>query len=258
MKKYLASTIIALSLLVPCFAQADITTGLQGWWKFDEGSGTISNDSSGNGHTGTNIGTSTYLTGKIGPYAINFNGTSQTVATTFQTSYNDFSACAWYNAQGTQGHTNVRIFDTNYQLGYWVGSNGANTWGGGVLKSSAPYGIFVTLSDGSWHHICEVRAGTLETIYGDGGAVKATSTVSASQIGTYQLGIGCESQNVSCVSYFKGYLDDARIYNRALSAADVSELYAYTGLTSGNVWMAFQVLKTSFFRVLKGSVLKIQ
>lgn len=37
------------------------TTNLQGWWKFDEGSGTTANDSSGNSRTGT-ITAATYST----------------------------------------------------------------------------------------------------------------------------------------------------------------------------------------------------
>ena len=47
-------------------ARADITTGLVGWWKFDEGSGTAAGDSSGNNNTGTLTNGPTWTTGKIG------------------------------------------------------------------------------------------------------------------------------------------------------------------------------------------------
>src|SRR4030042_5775961 len=51
------------------------TTGLVGYWKFDEGSGTTATDSSGNGNTGAWNGTgSRWATGKVGSYAGQFNG----------------------------------------------------------------------------------------------------------------------------------------------------------------------------------------
>ena len=42
------------------------TNGLIGYWKLDEGSGTLTVDSSGNGNTGTINGTPTWTTGKNG------------------------------------------------------------------------------------------------------------------------------------------------------------------------------------------------
>jgi len=62
-----------LSLFSCCFAflplavhAQDITTGMVGHWKFDEGSGTSAVDSSGNNNTGTLTNGPTWTTGKIG------------------------------------------------------------------------------------------------------------------------------------------------------------------------------------------------
>ena len=46
--------------------------GLVGWWSFDEGSGTVAGDSSGNGNTGTIYG-ATWVTGIYGK-ALSFDG----------------------------------------------------------------------------------------------------------------------------------------------------------------------------------------
>ncbi len=46
--------------------------GLVGWWRFDEGSGTIAGDSSGNGNNGTIYG-ATWVAGKYGQ-ALSFDG----------------------------------------------------------------------------------------------------------------------------------------------------------------------------------------
>jgi hypothetical protein len=47
--------------------------GLVGWWKFDEGSGTVAYDSSGNGNDGNLTNGPTWTTGKIGG-ALSFDG----------------------------------------------------------------------------------------------------------------------------------------------------------------------------------------
>lgn len=54
-------------------AQADITTGLVGHWKFDEGAGTTANDSSGNNNTGTLSGAVWTIQGRFGQ-ALVFDG----------------------------------------------------------------------------------------------------------------------------------------------------------------------------------------
>ncbi|MCB1208707.1 MAG: hypothetical protein KDK97_05250 [Verrucomicrobiales bacterium] len=49
-------TFLALLLTLLPTAQADITSGLVGWWKMTEGSGTTVPDSSGNNNTGAITG----------------------------------------------------------------------------------------------------------------------------------------------------------------------------------------------------------
>ena len=47
--------------------------GLMGWWRFDEGSGTVAADSSGNNHAGVVSGSAVWTTGKVNS-ALDFNG----------------------------------------------------------------------------------------------------------------------------------------------------------------------------------------
>ena len=53
-----------------------LPSGLVGWWKFDEGSGTTAADSSGNGNTMNLVNGVSWVAGKIGD-AISANGTNQ-------------------------------------------------------------------------------------------------------------------------------------------------------------------------------------
>ena len=80
LKRIVAITMIVLicmsspSLLLPQLGHA-ATTGLVGYWNFDESSGTVAHDSSGNGNTGTTVGDPQWVTGVSGS-ALNFDGTT--------------------------------------------------------------------------------------------------------------------------------------------------------------------------------------
>jgi hypothetical protein len=139
--------------------------------------------------------------------------------------FGDFTACLWFKASATIDN-HERLIDKNYVNGFWIGRNGTgapNLWGGGVRESVAPYGIFVTLPDGQWNHICSIRSGTTHFIIGNGGAVSTSNTVSSSALSADTTALGTEY--VSGVSFFDGQIDDVRIYDRALSFAEVKSLY---------------------------------
>jgi len=63
---YLCSLILVLNLVL---STANAASKPIAWWKFDEGSGTMAYDSSGNGHDGTVLGTPEW-----GPGAEDFGG----------------------------------------------------------------------------------------------------------------------------------------------------------------------------------------
>jgi hypothetical protein len=213
----------------------DVTTGLAGWWKLDDGSGTSAADSSGNGNTGTLTGSPLpgWTTG-INGGALNFLASGSTyISTGYNTNLGDFTVCAWFNSSSDTA--SQRIVDKSYSGGFWLGhdtAGTANKWGGGVEESGAPYGINVTLNDGVWHHLCSVRSGTTHTIYGDGGAVTASNTVSAAPVDGSALTLGALTGGGG--NYFTGNIDDVRIYNRALNAQDIATLYYATGPLSGD------------------------
>src|SRR5665213_2140916 len=103
MKKLLL-LILPILFALPNFAHADITTGLVGWWKFDEGSGSTAIDSSGNGFNGTERTSPTYVVGKIGPYALSLNGTNQNVTTSYvQTGITQYTIAAWVKMTASSG-----------------------------------------------------------------------------------------------------------------------------------------------------------
>jgi hypothetical protein len=98
---------------------------------------------------------------------------------------------------------------------------------GGKVKSfrSGPYttdlesGVAV---DSRWHHVLAVYDDT-HLIYVDG-VLRGAQTI-ACQTAHSELTLGREVDPPGC--YFKGSLDDVRVYNRALPADEVKALYEY-------------------------------
>jgi len=204
-------------------------------WKLDEttsGGEDSVVDSAGNSH-GTPVG-SDGLNNKPqpsssvpevsfdNPRSLDFDGTDDYVLTTFTEELEDFTVCLWFYSDGAEV-AYERLLDKSHSGGFWLGrnDNNANSWGGGVKEGAPNYGRYVTLPDGQWNHLCSVRSGTTHTIIGNGGVVSTSGTVNGDPITAAPLYIGVRSD---LQRYFDGKIDDVRIYNRALSAGEISEL----------------------------------
>ncbi|MDQ3365196.1 MAG: LamG domain-containing protein [Myxococcota bacterium] len=74
-----------------------------------------------------------------------------------------------------------------------------------------------------WHHVAATYDGTAMTLYLDG-VLRDTIASTAAPHGASDVRIGCDV-NVGVVeSFFDGWIDDIRLYDRALSAAEVATL----------------------------------
>lgn len=187
--------------------------------------GTTWRDLSGNGNTSTLTNGPTYNSSNGG--SIVFDGVNDYVATPYNVSLTDFTACAWFRQIGTLiGYQ--RIMDKSYINGFWIGRNAStpNSWGGGVRESSPPYGRYITLTDGQWHYIVSRRQGTTHTILGDGITNTVSGTVSSTAFNTSALWLGVE--NPPGVTYFTGNIAQAQIYNRALTDSEILQNFNAT------------------------------
>lgn len=75
---HLICFVLIASALLASTGIAALPEGLVGYWKFDEGSGTLASDSSGVGNDGTLMGGPKWVDGHLG-YALELNGGSQLV-----------------------------------------------------------------------------------------------------------------------------------------------------------------------------------
>lgn len=96
----------------------------------------------------------------------------------------------------------------------------------GMIPSNPPSGSEITIADGEWHHVaCTWESGGTVALYIDGQAIWDTTAYSpnAWDCNLMTLGVANERSNRT----LNGYLDEFRMYNEALEAADIESIYDY-------------------------------
>tara|TARA_B100002019_G_scaffold274328_1_gene271166 strand:- start:2374 stop:3045 length:672 start_codon:yes stop_codon:yes gene_type:complete len=196
------------------------TDGLVGWWKFDEGSGTVAYDSSGNGHHGNLTNGPTWTVGQIGG-ALSFDGVNDHVRIgNVLNNITDLSFSLWFKPASIPTHHGYMVFKQHtYALtlassgGVHLNFGNGSDWGNVNLGTSA-------LELNKWYNVTATR---------ESGVMKAFIDINLLANKSYNTSSG---SNVSalCVggngaNSFNGLIDDVRIYDRALSAAEVQALY---------------------------------
>jgi hypothetical protein len=227
------------------------TSGLVGEWKLDETSGTTAVDTK-NSYDATVFGGAAFVTGRLGN-ALNLdNGTAGTGGKYAQMPSNatldvvqegDYTISAWFYAHSVppnQSATNkywAIVVKAGYHMGLVYGVD-QKFWmrhylAGPAIKDASSASTYPA---NTWHHVAGVvsKAGGTVTLYVNG-AVAGTRTFvadsAALDYGTTRFRIGKGSSDWAA----DGKVDQVRIYNRALSAAEVSDLFNETTGTAPTV-----------------------
>ena len=200
------------------FLRDSLTQGLVGHWKFDEGSGPTAADASGNGNDGTVEGAT--FTVDEGRPALQFDGVDDYV---------------------TAGNAGIPTGNSARTITAWVKRNVNVThcfvgWGRNSENNSSEIlwdrGFFFRgyandlRSPGDmqqldrWYHVAATHDSTTLKLYVDGvevaRAAKELNTIAAD----VQIG-----KSVNGIFHFTGLISDVRIYDRALSEAEIQLLY---------------------------------
>src|SRR3990167_3483110 len=213
--------------------QQNLSNGLVGYWKMDEGAwADVASevvDSSGNALHGRGKNGATTTGGKFGNGGA-FDGTNDyaTIADSDTLSPTNKSLSAWVKF-GALGTNDIIVYKSSeYGLSYGFTDAGCTAsrfnfafYGGGwycANSTTAP-------STGVWYHVQGTYDGTNIRLYING-ALEATTTVNAPSNNATAFDIG--SYSVDATTYaFNGTVDEVRLYNRALSPAEVSQLYNF-------------------------------
>ena len=213
---------------------AAVTNGLVGWWKLDgNAKDETANHNDGTVNNFTLDGTTNgWMAGKFGQ-GLKFNGTNTFVNKVGFTGLANINSnqtiSAWFNnSNGAAVQDIVTIGNASTAANQFRLNGGkleVSKWGGSISISSSS-----TLAFNIWHLGTFTYDGTNARLYVDGSLV-ATNLTSLQSMPTYNFYLGTYS-GTSGAEFFTGSADDVRIYNRALSATEISQLYASSNPTN--------------------------
>jgi hypothetical protein len=187
-------------------------SGLAAYWKFNEGSGTTIADSSGNGRTGTLH--NGVWTGGVAAQALQFNGNNTYVDLNAGNVPPPWSASLWVNRQNsTNPSADMMTSDSDY-LKLEQYNNLKKV--GFTRLGIGDYAFNYTAPAGTWTHLTYVCNGSNTSLYVKG-ALQDTLNVA---IYMPMKTIGATYNSIN------GSLDEFRVYNRALSVGEISQLSA--------------------------------
>jgi fibronectin type 3 domain-containing protein len=194
--------------------------GLVGAWAFGEGVGATTADATGNGNTGTITGAAWTSQGRFGN-ALDFNGSGNKVRIPGSSSLNLGAAMtlsAWIQPTVQQDVWNTILHrqTENYILTASGNRGGLHPAAGGSSMGivDAPDAIPV----GTWTHLASTYDGWNLRLYVNGVQVASRVGGSAMAATTNPLWIG---GNQPYGEHFEGLIDEVRVYNRALTQAEV-------------------------------------
>ena len=221
----------------------DIPVGLVAHWTFDEGEGDTAYDSAGTNY-GTLVNGPQWTSGQING-ALEFDGVDDYVALPDNEPVwlpqNNFAFSLW-----VYFFNDVPILENLLDMDGAGSGSSSNRLGYGIFRQEEGKCHFSMVSgDGysdillsntvllkeKWYHLVALRNGTTQSIYING-RLDSSKNCSSDPIdfdGNYnddKVNIGRASRSGDITgSYINGLIDDVRIYDRALSAGEIEELW---------------------------------
>lgn len=205
------------------------------YWKFDEGTGTTAFDSAGS-NDGT-ISSATYTSESqcISGKCLNFDGSNDIIDTgsTFASLTSAFTISAWVNPGATQvayadifgnhgsssGYNGIVCQQNNTTTNEYSCSYGN---GSAFVKSS-----YFDLTANTWQYLSFVKNSAGTIVYVNGNPVASATSATSVTPSTYSFRIG--QGYAAGGRYFKGKIDEFKIYLYARTAAQIKNDYNSRG-----------------------------
>ncbi len=234
--------LMLLILITPLFlnfGSSALNDGLVSYYKLDETSGTTAEDIAGT-NDGTTTGATVNQVGKL-ETAYSFDGIND---------YVQIDSLALALNKTTQGSIQTWIYPTNLSGGQqnfimFGGSTGntqllMDTETNGSIRAYVVYdgtskwiiqSTTAPLVNNNWYHVILTFDGTIPTLYVNGANTSYSylntgNTSAWFDNGNYNKGrLGVANNSASTWGYYQGKIDEVGIWNRSLSASEVSSLY---------------------------------
>ncbi len=216
-------------------------------WKLDDGAGPTAIDSAG-GHDGTLVNDPVWVAGKLDG-GLDFDGDNDRVDVgTFDVTGSGLTMMAWFNAETistADGRIVSKANGTSASDAWWQLSttdSGSNRFLRMRVKAGGTTTTFAdsseNLTPGGWYFAVatyDSASGDMK-LYLDGGEVANGSHAAGGAVDVNPAVPVALGANGTAERFFDGVLDDVRLYDRALSATEVSALFAEGGggATGGN------------------------
>ncbi|MBP9758439.1 prepilin-type N-terminal cleavage/methylation domain-containing protein [Candidatus Dojkabacteria bacterium] len=225
------SVYIPLPTPTPTPVAFNPTSGLVAYYPFSEGSGITTDDVSANNNVGTltNMDSaSDWVTGKFGT-GLDFDGVDDYISASLATTQLDnWTLSAWIYPNSISQLFGGIVYLGSGADGYGLtfgttGSVGANHIMGLYNAVSWVDGSYTFPSASRWYHVVGVRENGIMLFYVDG-TLRYRVATSAPKTPTLGANIGRAGRD-QATSFFNGKIDEVRVYDKALSLAEVDALY---------------------------------
>lgn len=210
-------------------------SGLVGYWRMDEGGGSTLYDSSGTGNHATLSGNPAWSgPGMNGGQFLIFDPSSP--ADYFSVPDNSsvdlstgLTISLWYKVASGKMVTFGKYFGAN-QRSYIMELYGDNRYymsvSGDGTNVVSQRSNAVVAADNNWHHFATTYDGSSIILYKDGAVLPSSIMAGSIPASIFNSNATSPLRNMyNAVDYTTGSMDNVRLYNRALTAAEVLELY---------------------------------
>ena len=196
-------------------------TGLVVAYGFEEGSGTTTQDHSGNGNNGTLVNGVGWVAGQVGQ-AVNFDGTNDYVETGNTANLPNWTISGWVRGLAAPSSANASgpiHRDSNYTIS-WNHQSAAFRGAAAVQVGGTWHAAsFGPLLANTWYYLAATYDGQTLRAYKDGALITSnTAPAGAPTSEPDSLKLGRHNTNAQ---FFRGTVDEVRVYNRALSLEEI-------------------------------------
>ncbi len=222
MASFISLVVISLMFASASRAEINLETAV-GIWLFDEGSGDVAKDVSGNGNDGKLNGGIKWVDGKFGK-ALEFNGKDTCVETGEQLleKVEEFTIVLWVN-KGKLTANRIGLVGQNdtVEMGF-IEPTVVQVWSEGAGQG---VNVNYNFPEGEWHHVAATGTTTSIKNYLDGElGNEGTTNVPDHGSSAFNVNIGGCGIFDGSGNWFSGVIDEVAIFNVALEDDDIKTI----------------------------------